>query len=228
MRTVHQHKSKLSQQTLSKSFQHTQHKHSRPDPLSLMGFCWLTSDEFLAQHVQCSQFPNIVALALWDTRRTFILEESLLYQLCYRKSIFPGLFVTDFYFFFLWLWLAIRCFYLNKQVNKFLPWVFLNMFCSEVPLSWDKVGDTSYLVSDIRLCSKTMINQLLNCDFRIGSSGSKTAEGILKKKISISECLPFVPDVCSPSSQVCTTRICATCVCCSRASLRMYDLLYIR
>lgn len=39
VRTVHQHKSKLLQQTSPKFFQHTQQKHSRPDPLSLMGFC---------------------------------------------------------------------------------------------------------------------------------------------------------------------------------------------
>lgn len=198
VRTVHPHKLKLSQQTLLKFFQHIQQKRSRPDPLSLVGFCGLTSAEFLSQHVQCSQFPNIAILALWDTRRTFVLEQRLLYQLCYRKSVFPGLFVTDF---LLWLWLAIRCFYLNK----FLPQVFLKMFCSEVPLTETKWGIYTYLISGI--CSNTWINQSLNCDFRVGSTGSKPAEGILKEKISVSEHLSFVPDVCSPSSQVYATSV---------------------
>jgi len=55
-----------------------------------------------------------------------------------------------------------------------------------------------YLISDIRICSSTLIDQSLNCDFRVGASGSKTVEYVLK--ISVSEHLPFIPDVCSLSS----------------------------
>lgn len=172
--SVHPHKSKLPHQTLLEFFQHMQPKHSRPDPLSLMGFCWLTSAEFLAQHVWWSQFPNTATLALRDASATFILERSLLYQLCCRKSVFPGLFVTDCS---LWLWLAIRCFYLNKQIS--LP-VFLKMSCSEVPLTETKWEIHTYLISDIRICSNTSIKQSLSCDFRVGSSGSKTPTGISK------------------------------------------------
>lgn len=96
----------------------------------------LISAEFLAQHVQWSQFPNTAILALRDASATFILKGSLLYQLCYRKSVFPGLFVTDCS---LCLWLAIRCFCLNKQISSpSFPQDVLQRSTSD----WDKMSDT--------------------------------------------------------------------------------------
>lgn len=103
--------------------------------------CWSASAEFLTQRVQWSQFPNTALLALPDASATFILEEGLLYQLCYRKSVFPRLFVTDCS---LWLWLAIRCFYLNKQISSpSFPQDVLQWSTSD----WDKM-------SDMYVCSK--------------------------------------------------------------------------
>lgn len=159
---------------LLKFSQHVQPKHSRRDPLSLMGFCWLLSAEFLAQHVQCSQFPNTALLALQDASATFILEESLLYQLCYRKSVFPRLFVTDCS---LWLWLAIRCFYLNKQISSpSFPQDVLRWSTSD----WDKMTDTCVFNKWHRICSSTSIKQSLDCDFRVSYSSSKTATRVSK------------------------------------------------
>lgn len=122
--------------------------------------------------MQWSQFPNTALLAPWDASATFILDESLLYQLCYRKSVFPGLFVTDCS---LWLWLAIRCFYLNKQISS-----------------------PSFS---------------LNCDFRIGPSGSKTATRISKYFLTFCPgCFfTFMPDECQQHVYY---------LCCSKVSHR--------
>lgn len=154
MRTDHQHKSKLSQQTLLKFFQHVQQKHSRPDPLSFMGFCWLNHLNFWPS-VSSALNSWVQPYCLCETPGGHLYWRKVCCISCITESLFPGLFVTDLLF---WLWLAIGCFYLNKQVSS-------PSFSQDV-LPWN-TSETKwvihiYLISDIRIYTNMLINQSLN------------------------------------------------------------------